>query len=298
MSELFLPLNNPNYQFDLLLEFVRRIAYPARMIVRDGALWRVTAGQLLSYRKEGDSIAVRGAGLSAENENNVDRSSRHVLGIDRELAAFYDFAASNKRLWHIIEPVAGMPLFCTETVFEALITLIIEQHITWKNALRAQQTLMRILAAATATEDAQVYDFPTPQSLAKMTRESLKSLKITNRRIDLIIQLAGDALSGRLEIEGFCDLDTQSVYQRLLSVKGVGHWTAANVLGRAMARYPHVSHNDVALQSAVNHYFDHAASKKSAQQVTDTLNNYGEFAGLIGHFVLLRWVLDHYPVAY
>ena len=37
----------------------------------------------------------------------------------------------------------GLPIFCTETIFEALITLIIEQHITWKNALRYQRTLMQ-----------------------------------------------------------------------------------------------------------------------------------------------------------
>lgn len=298
MPEIRLPLPSYRYRFDLLLEFVKRIAHPARMIVRDDRLWRVTAGQLLSYRQEGDSIVVHGRDTAEFESDHVHEMSLRVLGIERDLSAFYDFAASDECLWKIIKPVAGSPLLRTESVFEALITLIIEQHITWKNALLGQQTLMHLLAAETASEDDSVFDFPSARSLAKQKRDDLKPLKITNGRIDLIIQLATMVCSGDLELEGISLMNSQSAYDYLLSIKGVGHWTAANVLGRALGRYPFVSHNDVALQSAICHYFEVDMSQKNAQLVKDILLTYGEYAGLVGHFVLLRWVLDRYPEAY
>lgn len=291
MSEIRIPLPPHRYRFELMLEFVKRIAHPARMIVRDNRLWRVTAGQLLSYRQEGEAIVIDGRRHSADR---VRETSQRVLGINHNLNTFYDFATGDENLWPIIEPVAGFPLFCTETVFEALITLIIEQHITWKNALRGQQKLLRILAEETATSDECVYDFSSPGSLAKLQRKDLKPLKITNGRIDLIIRLAQAVASGALDLEGIASMDTQSAYDYLLAIKGVGHWTAANVLGRALGRYPYISHNDVALQAAVCHYFDFDQSLKSAQLVNDALLPYGEFAGLVGHFLLLRWVLDRY----
>lgn len=292
MSEIRIPLPPYRYRFELLLEFVRRIAYPARMIVRDNRLWRVTAGQLLSYRQAGAAIVIEGRFHSV---GRIRETSQRVLGINRDLSAFYDFAACDERLWPIIEPVAGFPLFCTETVFEALTTLIIEQHITWKNALLGQQTLLRILAEETATSDSSVYNFPSPGSLAKLKRDDLKPLKITNGRIDLIIRLAQAVAAGALDLEAIATMQTQSAYDFLLAIKGVGHWTAANALGRALGCYPYVSHNDVALQAAVCHYFDFDSSLKSATLVNDTLLRYGEFAGLVGHFLLLRWVLDRYP---
>ena len=298
MSTIRIPLPPHRYRFDLLLEFVRRIAYPARMIVRDNHLWRVTAGRLVSYRQEGDAIVIGGRLDVAVDYNLVRETSKRVLGINHDLSAFYDFAAADGKLWPVIEPVAGFPLACTETVFEALITLIIEQHITWKNALRGQQTLARILAVETATGDSCVYDFASPGTMAKLQRDDLKPLKITDGRIDLIIRLAQEVVSGELDLEGIASMDTQSAYQFLLSIKGVGHWTAANVLGRALGRYPYVSHNDVALQAAVCHYFGIDRRLKSAELVNDTLLRYGRFAGLAGHFLLLRWVLDRYPVAH
>ncbi len=295
MTEICLPLPACAYRFDLLLEFVRRIAYPARLIVRGDTLWRVTAGQLLSYRESADSIIVRGESLPADLVSCIERRSRICLGLDQDLTDFYCFAQSDADLWRVVEPLVGLPLFCSESVFEALITLIIEQHITWKSAMRSQRELLRIAGRSVRAGQTVLYDFPAPARLARAYQEALKPLKITNKRIDLIIAIAGDVNHGRLDLERLRQLPAKEAYARLLSIKGVGHWTASNVIGRAMGRYPYVSHNDVALQAAVRHYFHGDAGRKSAELVNDTLNRYGEFAGMAGHFTLLRWVLDRYP---
>ena len=86
----------------------------------------------------------------------------------------------------------------------------------------------------------------------------------------------------------------KQAYARLLELDGVGPWTAANVIGRAFGRYPFVSANDVALQSAVRRYFFAGEGDKGAGQVRDVLQRFGEHAGMAGHFVLLRWVMDNY----
>ena len=297
MVELRLPLPEYPYRFDLLLDIVKRNAFPARMVVREGKLWRYTCGQLISYRQAGAAIVVEGSPLTNEARERIDSESRRLLGIDNDLSAFFASAHADDKLWHIIEPVVGLPIFVTETVFEALATLVIEQHITWENALQSQRTLMQICDARAAAKDHVVYDFPGPDLLAACSREQLKPLKITNRRIDLLLQIARDQYSGDQDLEQIRHWEASAAYDELLKIKGVGHWTAANTIGRAMGCYPYVSHNDVALQSAVNHYFWAGLGEKSAQQVLDTLKDFGEYAGLVGHFVLLRWVLDQYPEA-
>lgn len=294
MPDYLIPYPAHPYRFDLLLSILSRFAHPARQIVRDGQLWRVTGGQIVCYQATESGIQV-----TLADDSHVDQvlaTSRHILGVDRDLTPFYHFAKSDNKLWAILEPLYGLPIFCTETVFEAMITLIIEQHISWKNALRAQNTLMEIFRTEKTFEDVTVYDFPSLEQLADAEQDDLKPLKITNKRIDLMIKIATDILSGDLDLDVIHTMDTDTAYKHLLEIKGVGHWTANNVIGRALGKFPYISHNDVALQAAVLHYFYDDDGKKSAQQTIDTLEPYNEFAGLVGHFTLLRWVLDKYPV--
>ncbi|MCY4072588.1 MAG: hypothetical protein OXG60_14940 [Chloroflexi bacterium] len=298
MVEHYLALPSFPYRFDLLLEVVRRNAYPARMIVEGDSLWRFIGGKLLCFRQDGDVIVLTGPALRESDPSRLHDLSRQILGLDHDLSDFHAIARRDERLWRQIEPLIGLPLFCSETVFEALITLIIEQHISWKNALRSQRTLMQILDSGVMRGGHKIHDFPTPQQLAALEAKHLKPLKITNGRINLMLSIARDARDGVLDLEGLRGLEASEAYSRLMSIKGVGHWTAANVLGRAFGEYPYVSHNDVALQSAVHHYFYRGAGEKSAKQVLETLEAYGEYAGLAGHFILLRWVLDRYPVAH
>lgn len=298
MDELYLEVPNVPYRFDLLLAIARRNAHPARMIVQGYRLWRFIAGKLVCLCQDGDVIVMRGTGLRNSDCARLLVSSRRVLGLDIDPGDYHAAARRDRRLWQQLEPVLGLPLSCTETVFEALITLIIEQHITWKNALRSQQILMQILDSGVMTGGHVVHDFPAPELLAALEAQQLKPLKITNGRIDLILRIARDVRDGRLDLEGLRHLEPSKAYGRLMSIKGVGHWTAANALGRAFGVYPYLSHNDVALQSAVNHYCCQGVGEKSAQQVVETLKAYGDYAGLVGHFLLSRWVLDKYPVAH
>lgn len=295
MREARLPLPPFAYRFNLLLEFVKRIAHPARLVVQDDTLWRYTDGELIAYRQEGDAIVLRGEGLSQANEGRIERISRHFLGLGRDLSAFYDLAARDPALWRVVAPLVGLPIFCSETVFEALITLIIEQHISWKNALRYQRTLLRMFDSGASVGPAAVYRFPSPQQLARASQSELKALKITNRRIDLIIEISQAVANSALDLESIGDLERGAAYDHLMKLKGVGHWTANNVIGRALGVYPFVSQNDVALQAAVQFYFHDGKGQKSPELVTNTLSCFGEYAGLAGHFVLLRWVLERYP---
>lgn len=298
MTEIRLPLPRFKYRFDLLLDFARRVAHPARLMVSDGTLWRFTAGHALAYRQEDDAIIVSGKCLPPEDEERVIETSQHLLGLRHDLSDFYAGARADAWLWPVIEPLAGLPIHCTETVFEALVTLIIEQHITWKTALRSQRCLLGLFGRRAAIDgDRFVYDFPTPAQLASATREALQPLKITYKRIDLIIETATAICRSELDLESIGGLAPKQAYEQLLELNGVGPWTATNVVGRAFGSYPFVSVNDVALQAAVQRYFYAGKGDKGAAQVREALERCGEHAGMAGHFVLLRWVMDNYAPA-
>lgn len=291
------------YDFAKLLTIIGRFAYPSRNIIAGDDLWRINRSKdgfaLVKHRFIDDGIEVSLAGWvgSVETETILE-NSRHILGLDLDLTAFYDYAQADEILWKVVKPLQGTPIFRTETVFEALITLIIEQHISWVNALKSQMILMQWNNDRLSHDNVTAYAFPTPQQLANADPDDLKILKITNKRIDFIIRVSQDIVNGDLDLEAIRHLPTEEAYQTLMSIRGVGHWTAANVIGRALGHFPYITQSDVALQAGVNRFFYADEGKKSAERVVETFSLYGDFAGQAADFTLLRWVLDHYPSQY
>src|SRR6185436_18332258 len=102
---------------------------------------------------------------------------RHVLAVDADRASFHSFARSDPLLWSVVEPLAGVPMLCTPTGFEALVQAIIEQHIAWKAARRATQWLIWWGDRCLTYEGQNFHAFPTPAQIAGAQPDDLKPLK-------------------------------------------------------------------------------------------------------------------------
>jgi 3-methyladenine DNA glycosylase/8-oxoguanine DNA glycosylase len=139
------------------------------------------------------------------------------------------------------------------------------------------------------------YTFPTAEQIAASSPDELKPLKITFKRINLLIGIARRAVSGELHLERLKQQSPEIAYADLLRIKGIGHWTAVVTLGRACG-YRGVAQNDVALQAALNRNFYGGAGRIPAALVAETFSRYGEYAGIAADHTLARWVLEQYPV--
>lgn len=287
------------YDLNILLAILARFRYRLFSITQDEAFWRIIAqGDALGLVRVSPNDDIHLMAQQGDfRAGAAVKAIHHILGAGDELAAFYQFAAQDELLWTIIKPLVGLPLLRTETVFEALVSLIIEQHISWVGAQRAQHQLALWSGRIIQYEGNTFYAFPTPQQLANARLDDLKLLKITFKRIQLFITLAAQITTGELNIEDLATYPVRDAYHALLKIKGVGHWTAANVAARGMGHYDYVMDNDVALQAAVNHYFYGETGRSSRQVLIDTFERYVPYAGLAAHFTLMRWVLDRYEVS-
>lgn len=288
------------YNFELLLEILSRYAHPSVETVHDGAYWRALhIGDEIALlcaqpNSSGIHVALR-AQSGPLDAQAAFAGLRRVLPTDLDRSVFYEQARQDGRLWGIIRPLHGLPEWRAASVFEALTQAIIEQQIAWIAAQRAQRWLAEWANNAITDNGVTYYAFPKPEQIAAATIDDLRPLKITFRRIALMIDIAQQAASGKLALEALAEASPQEAYDYLLSIKGIGHWTAAVTLDRALGHRQHITHNDVALQAAVNRYFHGGTGRITQQQLIDTLSPYREYAGLAARFTLLRWVLDEYP---
>ncbi|MBZ0290264.1 MAG: hypothetical protein K8I30_21750 [Anaerolineae bacterium] len=293
------------YNFPLLLDVLSRFAHPTLDIVRDGSYWRaIRSGDGLALLRVTNAGTVESPALDVElaaRNGIIDTSVvvdqlAHILHVDAGRNDFVALAQRDAPLWAVVEPLIGLPEWRTATIFEALMQTIIEQQIAWTTAQKAQRWLVEWAGDCIVQADTAYYAFPTPARIAAASVEDLKPLKITFKRMALMVDLAAQVVSDELDLESFADYTPDEAYRHLLSIKGIGHWTAAVTLERAFGHKDWVAYNDVVLQAATNRYFLGGSGRIPPQLVTDIFTRYGVFAGIAAHYTMIRWVLDQYPV--
>lgn len=280
------------YSFDLFYKIHARYPHPSLFTLNDNAYYRAFNSDdglsLLKVDADNSDLTITPIIGTAP----ID-TIEHILGIDTQLDDFYDIAQSDKSLWNIVEPLLGLPLYRSENLYEALIFVIIEQHIAWVNAQKAQRALIEWGDNTIEYNNKKYYVMPPPEQLAQATIDDLRPLKITFKRMQLLIDIAQEFADDASFLQQTDITTPETLYKDLLKIKGVGHWTASVVVSRATGVYPFVPHNDVALQAAVAEYF---SVEKSAKATTEIFEVYNDFAGLAAHFTLMKWVLDKYPI--
>jgi DNA-3-methyladenine glycosylase II len=293
----------PPYNFPLFLEFLSHFPHPSTEIVHENAYWRVFADgagmALVRVTAAGDMDAPELHTEIVDQRGTIDHNTLTdrlalVLALTEDRAPFFERAQRDTVLWDVVGPLAGLPMHRSETVFEALAQAIIEQQIAWRAARRAQQWLAEWADRCIEYDGRSYYAFPDAAQIAAASIEDLIPLKITFKRIALLIDIARSVSDGTLELEALRDASPDDAYSALLRIKGIGPWTALVTVGRAFGHYDTVTEGDVALQAAANWFFRGLEVRMLPEDMLALYTRFGEDAGLAANFTLCRWVMDRY----
>ncbi|MBZ0296432.1 MAG: hypothetical protein K8L99_27975 [Anaerolineae bacterium] len=218
----------------------------------------------------------------------------HILGVNSDLRPFYTAIAQDPVLWPIVESLYGLRHVRAASVFEALVTTVIEQQISLRQAQKAERWLVQWANNCLEYNGHTYFTFATARQIAAATVEDLTPLKITFRRMQVLIDVAHQQIDGEIDLEGLRSQSPQQAYSSIVRLKGIGQWTAGWTVIRSMGHYQYIGENDVALQAAINHHFYGETGRVAPQVVADTLGRYGDFAGAAAFFILMRWANDRY----
>lgn len=218
-----------------------------------------------------------------------------LLNLNADQGPFYAFARAHPGVWRTVEPLYGLHSLQHDSLFEALTITIIEQQIALRMAQQGERWLIAAYGDALEYDGERYFAFPTPGRLAGLTVADLTPLKITFRRMQTLIDVARREVEGETKLEALRQRPTSEVYHALVRMKGVGHWTAAWAITRALGEYPYVGRADVALRAAVNAYYFGENGRADAAVMDALFEEFGRFAGVIGFYTLMRWALDRYP---
>jgi DNA-3-methyladenine glycosylase II len=171
------------------------------------------------------------------------------------LKSFYRIAESDRVLSRLVAHFRGMRIPQAASVYEVLISAILEQQVNLSFAHQVKKALIQTYGTRVDFEGNCYNAFPEPAALAITTPRELRRLQVSGPKARYIIGISRAVLDGSLDLEGLTQLEPAAAHAKLIEQKGVGNWTAQYVGLRALGHLDCLPAADVGLQKAIQRFY-------------------------------------------
>jgi len=169
----------------------------------------------------------------------AEPSSITPLTGDELLRAVDILAERDPDLAGIVGRFGPPPMWAREPGFGTLVHIVLEQQVSLASA---QAAFDRLRSAA---------DPLTPTRFLEFDDRELLAMGFSRQKARYARELARTVVDGRLDIDGLAALDDAAVHRTLVSLTGVGPWTASVYLLMVLRRPDVWPASDIALATAV-----------------------------------------------
>jgi DNA-3-methyladenine glycosylase II len=121
----------------------------------------------------------------------------------------------------------------------------------------------------------------TPSRVLAKSAEEIRSIGISSRKAEYILQLSQDVQDDKYDFSTLKDKTDDEVIAYLLQIRGVGRWTAEMITEFTLGRINVFSYDDVALQNGMKKAYDFKTlSKKRFERYRKKFSPYCSVASL------------------
>ncbi len=243
MTETFtleteLPVRKP-YRLDLTADALRRLAANVvDVLSEDGVYRRVLCdddgNNLIEVRQvRDDALQLRIAGSQPERWTATIAA---MLGAEVNLAEWDRRVKPFPWLARLTERLRGMHPPRYPSLWEALAHAIVFQQISIHAASSIMRRTVQTLSAPYGGHGDPLHPFFSPSSVLFSADDTLRAVGLSANKIDHLRSAAAAVEDGVVSEEALAGLSTEEAAAKLVTVRGIGPWSAAVVLLRGMGR--------------------------------------------------------------
>jgi 3-methyladenine DNA glycosylase/8-oxoguanine DNA glycosylase len=241
---------------------------------------RLASGRVVELRFDPapDGAAVEiDVELMAVEQAEVEAKVQWMLGLDQDFSAFYAATRGEPKLARAEAQALGRVLR-SPTLFEDVLKTIATTNTTWGGTIRMIDALVRLYGEPSPSDPAR-RSFPTPERLAAVDVDSLRAEVKLGYRAPYVQALAEAVASGALDLDALrqSDLPTLELRKRLLAIKGVGGYAAANLLV-ILGRYDYVPVDSWAMNQVSREWY--GGQRVGEKEVNAAFERWGAWRGL------------------
>ncbi len=152
------------------------------------------------------------------------------------------FSAADPIIAEIIERVGPYGLRNRPERFQALVRAIIFQQLAGAAALAIYKRFVGLFGARR---------FPTPEEVLARSIPELRSVGLSQRKIEYIRDLAARTADGRINFHRFARMPDEAIIEELTQIRGIGRWTAEMFLMFNLGRPDVLPVGDLGVRNAV-----------------------------------------------
>jgi DNA-3-methyladenine glycosylase II len=186
-------------------------------------------------------------------------------------------ALTDPHLDQIIKTHGYPPFWSRPNSFESLVHIILEQQVSLASALSALNKLKERVQEI------------TPARVLLLTDEEMRACYVSRQKSSYLKYLAEALLNGQLKLEEFWHLPDEEVRSQLVTLKGIGNWTADVYLMFALQRADIFPIGDLAAVNALKRVKQLPAeiTREEMLEITTQWQPYRTLAAmLLWHFYL------------
>ena len=139
----------------------------------------------------------------------------------------------------MIEQHGGPPLWDRKPGFATLAQIILEQQVSLASGRAAFARLERVAGQMTAAR------------LARLTDRAVRGAGLTRQKSDYVRGVARAVVRDEFDIAGLASLDDEAAHAALVTLRGIGPWSADIYLLMALGRRDIWPRHDLALAAAM-----------------------------------------------
>ncbi len=200
-----------------------------------------------------------------------------ILGLDTDLDSFYS-EISDSPFAFLAEEFRGLTTPAAPSPYQALVEVIAQQQVNFDFAQRTIANLVRLAGKRVGG----IYTFPTPEEIARMSEEELKSAKL-GYRAGYIKSITSLYLEGKLDLD-LWEWSVEEAIKHLTKFRGIGKWTAELFLAYGLRKNVYPA-GDLGLRRGIAKIFGKSVKEVKERDVREIIEPYGKWKGLLAFYV-------------
>lgn len=246
------------FSFEECLVYLGRAEQEIMHKVRDGYLYKLVKlnGEVILLKIGSISNAIQvDFPMGTPSNRTLEEVVSYVwewFDLDRSLGEFKEIAREDRILKQIVAKYEGLRIIGISELFEALTWAIIGQQINLSFAYTIKKRFVEQYGESYKVDGYTYWLFPDFTAVASLEVDDLRKLQFSVRKAEYIIGIAKTMANGELSKEMLLQMqDYQQVHKLLLSIRGIGAWTADYVLMRCLHSSTAFPIADVGLHQAL-----------------------------------------------
>ncbi|WP_245596778.1 DNA-3-methyladenine glycosylase family protein [Shimazuella kribbensis] len=172
------------------------------------------------------------------------------LGLNTDLLRFYKLAENDPLLKDIVQRYYGLRIIGIPDLFEVLCWAVIGQQINLTFAYTLKRRFVEAFGKSYEWKGRSFWLFPKASQLNEDAIEQLRKMQFTQKKAEYIVGIAEEIKSGNLSKKLMLH-DLKKAERQLLSIRGIGPWTAHYAMMRCFRDCSAFPIGDVGLHNAL-----------------------------------------------